>query len=168
MLYSVWHDICHICGCSVAKSCPTLCDPMDCSTPRLFVPPHLPKFAQVHAHCIGKAIQLSYPLMPSSLSALNLPQHQGVSRWSHLFASDDQNSAVSTSASLLLVNIQGWFSLRLTGLISLLSKGLSGVFSSTTVWRHQFFCVLYSLALTTIHDHWEDHKPWLYVPLLTE
>ena len=87
---------------------------------------------------------------------------------SQLFASDDQNTGASASASVLPMSIQGWFPLRLTGLISLLSKGLSGVFSSTTVWRHQFFCVLYSLALTTIHDHWEDHKPWLYVPLLTE
>ena len=54
----------------------------------------------------------------------------------------------------------GWSPLRLTGLISLLSKGLSGVFSSTTVWRHQFFgiCLLYTPSLTTEHDHWEDHS----------
>ena len=61
---------------------------------------------------------------------------------SHLFASDDQNTRASASASVLPVNIQGWSPLRLTGLISLLSKGLSGVFSSTTVRRHQFFGVL--------------------------
>ena len=65
------------CCCSVAQSCPTLCNPMDCSTPGLSVP-HLPKFAQVHVHCISDAIQPSYPLTPSSDSALNLSQHQGL------------------------------------------------------------------------------------------
>ena len=49
-----------------------------------------------------------------------------------LFASDDQNTGVSASASILPMSIQGWFPLRLTGVISLLSKGLLGVFSSTT------------------------------------
>ena len=56
----------------------------------------------------------------------------GIFPMSQLFTSDDQNTAVSTSASVLSMNIQGWFPLRLTGLISLLPKGLSGVFSSTT------------------------------------
>ena len=62
---------------------------------------------------------------------------------SWLFASGDQNTGAS--ASILPVNIQGWFPLRLTDLISLLCKGLSGVFSSTTVQRHQFFGTLPSL-----------------------
>ena len=59
------------------------------------------------------------------------------------------------------VSIQGWFPLWLTGLISLLSKGLSGVFSSTTVWRHQFLGTLPSLwsSSTSLCDHWEDHSP---------
>ena len=57
---------------------------------------------------------------------------------SHLFPSDDHNIAASASASVLSVNIQGLSPLRSTGLISLLCKGLSGVFSSTTVWKHQF------------------------------
>ena len=60
------------------QSCLTLCDPMDHSTPGLPVPPHLPKFAQVHVHCISEAIQLSDPLMLSSPSALNLSQQQGL------------------------------------------------------------------------------------------
>ena len=63
---------------SVAQSCLTLCDPMDCSTPGLPVPHHLLEFAQVHVHCIGDAIQPSHPLTPSSPSALNLSQHQGL------------------------------------------------------------------------------------------
>ena len=59
---------------------------------------------------------------------------------SYLFTSDDQNTGASTL--VLPVNIKGWLTLRLTGLISLLSNGHSGVFSSTTVWRHQFFHIL--------------------------
>ena len=54
-----------------------------------------------------------------------------------LFASGGES--IRASASVLPVSIQGWFPLGLTGLISLLSKGLSRVFSSTTVWKHQFF-----------------------------
>ena len=64
--------------CSVAKLCLTLCNPMDCSTPGLSIPHQLPKFAQVHVHCIGDAIQQSHPLTPSSPSALNLFQHRGL------------------------------------------------------------------------------------------
>ena len=58
---------------------------------------------------------------------------------SWLFASGGQIIGASSSASVLPVNIQGWFSLGLTGLIALLSKGLSTVFNSTTVWKYQFF-----------------------------
>ena len=73
---------------------------------------------------------------------------------SQLFASDDQNTAVSASASVLPTSIQGWFPLRWTDLISLLSKGLSGVFSSTTVRRPQFCSTRlhYGSALTTVCD----------------
>ena len=85
---------------------------------------------------------------------------------STLFSSDGQNTGASASASVLLVTIQGWYPLRLTGLISLLSKGLSGFFSSTTVQRHQFFDVLpcYGPALTIVHDLWE-HRSLEYMAL---
>ena len=76
--------------------------------------------------------------MPSFPSALNLFGYQGYPM-SQLFTSDDQNTGVSALASVLPMSIQGWFPFRLTGLISLLSRRLSGVFSSTTVWRHQFY-----------------------------
>ena len=58
-------------------SCVCLCDPMDCSTPGLPVPHHLPEFAQVHVRCIGDAVQPARPLTPSS-PALSLSQHQGL------------------------------------------------------------------------------------------
>ena len=57
---------------------------------------------------------------------------------------------------VLSMSIQSWFLLKLTGLIFLLSKGLSEVFSSTSQ-RHQFFGALSSLQSRTIHDHWEEH-----------
>ena len=61
------------------------------------------------------------------------------------FASDGQSNGASPSASVLPMNSQGWFSLRLTGLIFFQSKGLARVFSSTTVWKHQFFSTQPSL-----------------------
>ena len=62
---------------SVAQSCPTLCHPMDCSTPGFPVHHQLPKLTQIHVHHISDAIQPSHPLFPPS-SALNLSQHQGL------------------------------------------------------------------------------------------
>ena len=73
----------------------------------------------------------------------------------------------SASASVLPVNIQGWSPLRLTGLISLLSKGLSEVFSSTSIWRYQFFGALPSLWSSSHNCTWPLGRPWpwLYIPL---
>ena len=66
---------------SVAQSCPTLCDPMNRSTPGLPVHHQLPESTQTHVHCVGDAIQPSHPLSPPSPPALNLSQHQGVFQW---------------------------------------------------------------------------------------
>ena len=67
---------------------------------------------------------------------------------------------VSASASVLPMNIQDWFSLGWTGWISLQSKGLSRVFSNTTVQKHQFFGPQPSSSptLTSLHDHWKNHS----------
>ena len=81
------------------QSCPTLCDSMDRSMPGLPVPHHLLQFAQVHAHCIREAIQLSHPLLPSSPD-LSLSQHQCLFPMNQFFSSDDQNSEVSASPSV--------------------------------------------------------------------
>ena len=77
---------------------------------------------------------------------------------SHLFTSSGQS--IGASASVLPMNIQDWFPLGLTGLISLKFRGLTAVFSSTTVWRHQFFSaqLLFSATLTSIHDYWKNHS----------
>ena len=69
------------CCCLVAELCPNLRDPIDCSIPGLSVPHHHLKFAQVHVHGFSDAIQSSHPLTPSSPSALNLSQHQGLFEW---------------------------------------------------------------------------------------
>ena len=76
-----------------------------------------------------------------------------------VFTNESALYCSSASTSVLPKNIQGWFPLSLTGLISLLFKGLSKVFFRTTVWKHQFFGTLpYCSALTSIHDHWKDHS----------
>ena len=90
--------------------------PMDHSTPGLSVLHHLLRFAQVYIHCIGDAIQPSHPLMSSS-PAFSLFPASGTFPMSCLFASDDWNTGVSASPSIFPVSIQGWFPLRLTGLI---------------------------------------------------
>ena len=71
-----------------------------------------------------------------------------------------QRIEASALTSVLPMNIQCWFPLGLTGLISLLSKGLLRVFSSTTVQRHQFFSAqpFYCPALTSVHDYWKNHS----------
>ena len=71
-----------------------------------------------------------------------------------------QSIGVSASTSVRLMNIQGWFHYGLTGLISLLTKGLSRIFSSTTVRKHQFFNtqLFYGPALTSIHHYWKNHS----------
>ena len=109
--------------------------PMDCSTSGFPVP----ELAQTHVHWVSDAFQSSHPLSRPSSPALNLSQHQGLFQWvgsSHQVAKSIKTSA---SASVLPVNIQGWFPLGLTGCISLQSKGHSGVFSSTTIRKHPFF-----------------------------
>ena len=65
---------------SVAQLCPTLCDPMDCSTPGLPVHHQLPEFTQTHVHWVGDAIQPSHPAPSPSLPTFNLSQHQGLFR----------------------------------------------------------------------------------------
>ena len=116
---------CHVAlCCSVAQLCLTLYSPMDCSTPGFPVLHHLLEFAQSHVYQVGDAIHPSHPLLSHSPPAFSLFQHQGIFL-SLFFASGGQSIGVSASASVLAINIQGWFPLRLTGWIFLKSKGLS-------------------------------------------
>ena len=85
-------------------------------------------------HPAISASEALIPFCPQSFPAL------GTFSISWLFVSGDQNTGTSAYASVLPMSIQSWFPLRLPGLISSLSKELSGVFSNTTVQRHQFLC----------------------------
>ena len=149
----------HLCCCSVTKLCPIFCYPMDWSTPGLPVPYHLLKFAQIHVHCINGDIRPSHSDALFSFCPQSFPA-PGSFPISGLFVSGSQNPGASASASVLPMSIQGWLPIRLTGLVSLLSKGLSEVFSSTTVWRHQFFGPLPSLQSNSHNCTWplEDHS----------
>ena len=105
--------------CSVTQSCPTLSNPMDCSMPGFPVCHQLPELAQTHVHQVSDAIQPSHLLSsPSPFPAT------GSFPVSWLVASGGQTIGASASASVLPMNIQGWFSSRLTGLIFLQSKRL--------------------------------------------
>ena len=127
-----------------SQSCLTLWDPMDCSTPGLPVHHQLLEFTQTHVHRVGDAIQPSHPPLSSSSPAFNLFQHQSLFQWVDS-ASGGQSIGVSASASVLPMNIQDWFPSGCTGWISLLSKGLSRVFSNTTIQKDQFFSIQVSL-----------------------
>ena len=129
---------------SVTQSCPTFCNPMDGSFPGFPVLHHLPEFANscpssrwCHPTVSSVVVLFSYCLQSFPVSG-SLP----VSR---LFASGGQSIEALASASVLPMNIQDWFPLELAGLISLQSKGLSRVFSNTTVQNNKFFSAQPSL-----------------------
>ena len=140
---------------SVAQSCPTLCDPMDCSMPGLPVPHDLLKLAQVHVHCIGDAIQPSHPLMPSSPASIFpsikdfFNESSGPIRWPKYWSFSFSISPSSDYSGSISIKID-WFDL-----LAIQGTFRSPLLSSTTVRRHQFFgiCLLYGPAITTVCDH---------------
>ena len=140
----IWCQMSHNQFSSVTQSCWTLCNPMDCSMPGLPVHCQLLELAQTHVHWICDAIKPSHPLSSSSPPAFNLSQHQGLFQWvssSHQVAKVSELQLYHQSFQWTFRVDSDWLvsTFRLTGLISLLSKGLSRVFSSTTIWNHQFF-----------------------------
>ena len=112
---------------SVAQSCPTLCDPMDCSTPGI-CSNSCPLSWWCHT-------TISSSVVPFSSCPQSLPA-SGTFQTSQLFASSGQSIGVSASTSVLPMNTQDWSPLGWTGWISLQSKGLSRVFANTTVQKH--------------------------------
>ena len=145
---------------SVAQSCPTLCDPMNHSTPGLPVHHQLREFTQTHVHWVSDAIQPSHPLSSPSPPAPNPSQASESSPISQFFASGGQSTGVSALASFFPKKSQGWSPSEWIGCISLQFKGLSRVFSNTTVQKHQFFALslLHTPTLTSIHDHRKNHS----------
>ena len=106
---------------------------MDCSTPGLPVHHQLLELAQIHVH---PTISSSVIAFSSRLQSFPASGYFPVSQF---FASGGWSIGISASASVLPVNIQDWFPFGWTGWISLQSKGLSRVFSNTTVQKHHFF-----------------------------
>ena len=145
---------------SIIQSCLTLWDPKDCSTPGLPVHHQHPEFTQTHVHWVESVIPSNHLILccPLLLSPLIFPSI-GFFQMSHFFTSGGQSIGVAASVSVLPVNIQDWFPLGWTGWISLQSKGLSRVFSNTTVQKHPFFGAQLSLQ-SNYHIHtWLLEKP---------
>ena len=142
---------------SVAQSCPTLCDPTDWSMPGFTVHHQLPELTQTHVHWVGDPIQPSHPLSSPSPSAFDLSQHQGLFQW--VSSLHQVAKVLGASASVLSMNIQDRFPLRLTDLMSLQAKGLWRVFSNTTVQKHRFFGAQFSLWSNSHIHTWLLEKP---------
>ena len=152
--------LCYLQFTSVAQSCPTLCDPMSCSTPGLPVHNQLPEFTQTHAHWVGDAIQPSHPLSSPSPPAFNLSQHMGLFRW------------VSSSRQVAKVlEFQLWHhSFQRTPRADVLQNGLVGSPCSPRDFQESFLTpqsksinasalsFLHSPTLTSIHDYWKNHS----------
>ena len=143
----------YCCCCSVAKLCPTPCDPMDCSTPGFPVLHYLPVCSN------------SYPLSHDAISSSVVPfscllsfPASGSFPVSGLFASGDQSIGSFSFSDSPSNEYSAWFLLRLTGLISLQSKGLSRVFSNT-VQKYQFFATQLSLWSNSHIHTWLLEKP---------
>ena len=123
---------------------------MNCSMPGFPVLHYIPEFAQTHVHWVSDAIQPSSPVPFSRLQSFPA---SGSFQMSQFFASGGQDIGVSDSVSVLPMNIQDWFPLGWTDWISLQSKGLSRVFSNTTVQKHQFFGAQLSLLVQLSHPY---------------
>ena len=145
---------------SVTQSCLTLCNPMNRSTPGLPVHHQLPESTQTHVHRVGDAIQSSHPLSSPSPPAPSPSQHQGLFQWVNSSHEVAKILEFQLQPSVLLMNTQDWSPLGWTGWISLQFKGLSRVFSNTTVQKHQFFALNFPHypTLTSIHDHWKNRS----------
>ena len=148
----------HLICCSNTQWCLTLWDPLDWSTSGFPVLHHLPE------PC-SNSWPLSWWCHPAILSSImpfssclqSFPA-SGSFLMSQLFTSGGQSSGAS--ASVLPMNIEAWFSLVLTGWIPLKAKGLSRVFSNTTIRKHQFFGAQASLWFNShiVHDYWKNHN----------
>ena len=144
---------------SVAQACPTLCDPMNCSTPGFPVHHQLPEFTQTHVHWVGNDIQPSHPLSSPSPPAPNPSQYQSFPM-SQLFAWGGQSIGVSASASVFPKNTQDWSPLEwLVG--SPCSPRDSQESSPTPQFRSinsSVLSFLHSPNFTSMHDHWKNHN----------
>ena len=138
---------------SVTQSCLTLRDCMDHGKPGLPVHNQLPEFTQTHLHWVGDAIQLSSSSIIPFFSRLQSFPASGSFQVSQFLPSGGQSIGVSTSTSVLPMNIQDWSPLGWTGWISLQSKGLSGVFSNTQQFFASILCRSASFMVQLSHPY---------------
>ena len=146
------------CCCSVAKLCFTLCDPMDCGKSAFPVLHHLPEFAQTHVHWVSPVISSS--VVPFSSCPQPFPA-LGSFPVTQFFASDGQRIGASVSASVLPMNIEGWFLLGLTGLILLgsLISFVGSLAGHSEVLRKQIYAIdLYKEAKLFIYCRKYDYQ----------
>jgi len=144
---------------SVAQLCPTLCNPMDCSTPGFSVHHQLPELEQTHVHQVGDANQPSHHLLPPSPPAFNLSQHQGLQGVS-------SSHQVATVLELQLQHQSFQWIVRTDFLYQwLVWSPCSPKDSQESSPTPQFKSInssalsfLYSLTLTSIHDYWKNHS----------
>ena len=143
--FSSWSDQIR----SVAQLCPTLCNTMDRSTPGLPVHHQLPEFAQTHVHRVSDALQPSHPLSSPSPPAFNLSQHQGLFQWV---------SSLHQVAKVLEFQLQHQSfqrNLRAGSPRDSQESSPTPQFKSINSLALSF---LYSLTLTSIHDHRKNHS----------
>ena len=133
---------------------------MDYSIPGFPVHHQLLELAQTHVHQVSDAIQPSHPLSTASPPVFNLSQHQGLFQWLSSLHQVAKVLEFQALVSVLPMKIQDWYPLGWTVRISLESKGLSRVFSNTTVQsiNSSVLNFLYSPTLTSIHDYWKNHS----------
>ena len=144
---------------SVTQSCPALCNPVDCSTPGFPVHHELPNTCSNSC----SSSRWCHPTISSSVvpfsSCLQSFPASGSFLMSHFLTSSGQSVVISASTSVLLKHYSGLISLGLTGLTSSQSKGLSSVFSNTTVKKHQLFGAQLSLWSNSHIYTWLLEKP---------
>ena len=145
---------------SVAQSCPTLSNPMDCSTPGFPVLHQLLEFTQTHVHQVSDAIQPSHPLLSPSLPAFNFSQHQGLFKWvssSHQVAKVLEFQLQHQSFQWIFRTDFLWDWL----IWSLCSPRDSQESSSTPQFKSinsSALSFLYGPILISVHDYWKNHS----------
>ena len=146
---------------SVAQSCPTLSNPMDCNTPGFPVHHQLPEFTQTHLYWVSDAIQPSHPLSSSVIpfsSCLQSFPASGFFHMSRFFSSGGQSIWVSAFSISRCNENSGLIFFRIDWLDLLAVQDTLKRFSNTTVQKHQFFGAQLSLypTLTSIPDYWKN------------
>ena len=154
---------------SVAQSCPTLCNPMNRSTPGLPVYHQLPESTQTHVHWVNDAFQPSHPLLSPSPPVPNLSQHQGLFQW--VSSSHEVATYWSFSFNINPSNEHpGLISFRMDWVDLLAVQGTRKSLlqhhssKASVLWHSAFFIV----QLTSTHDHWKNHSLWPDGPLLAK